>query len=431
MNTITLCKYLVGNKQAILQIGETRRVLWLGLLFVLSAGFAREYDGEDLLHEPWHLAIPLGASVVSSFLLYVLIWWVADSRKAKNPFWKGYAIFLALYWMTAPLAWLYAIPVERFLSAADSVRANLWLLGIVSVWRVALITRVVSVIYRCKPIAAFFVVMLFADALAQAALSFVPLPIISVMGGIRLTEAESIILGTTFFVRFFGIVSFPIWLIATIVVANCTSQANDWQTRPFSTGAHRVGRSLWALAFVAFAVWPFVLPLTQVEQVNRRLVDGQLKSSDIAGALAYMSEREIDDFPPHWDPPPRIGYGEAEPDIFDVLKIINRDNPVSWVRTKFVQKILLQSEAEFYAQRRVIDLAQMSEEDLATYVDLLGSVGTGPHIAASHESEIERIIRNADRPGEEHGTPITESRRELLQKILAMISTNKQSEDKP
>jgi len=55
----TLLRYLIGDRKAILAIAGSRHSLWIGFLFVLSAGLAREYDGEDLLHEPWHALIPL------------------------------------------------------------------------------------------------------------------------------------------------------------------------------------------------------------------------------------------------------------------------------------------------------------------------------------------------------------------------------------
>src|SRR5206468_2426101 len=99
--------------------------------FVLSAGLAREYDGEDLLAEPWHLAIPLGASLASSFLLFAVAYVVAVFRGAPcEPFYGRYLYFLGLFWMTAPLAWLYAIPYERFLSPVGAVQANLLTLGV-------------------------------------------------------------------------------------------------------------------------------------------------------------------------------------------------------------------------------------------------------------------------------------------------------------
>lgn len=416
MSIAKLLKFFVGNEKAILEIGDTKPALWLGLSFVLSAGFAREYDGEDLLHEPWHLLIPLGASLLSSFVLYGVVWCVAFCRKAKNPFWHGYIRFLTLFWMTAPLAWLYAVPVERFLSAADSVRANLWFLGVVSLWRVVLISRVVSLVYRCKAIAAFFVVMLFADAVAQTVLNFTSLPIVSIMGGIRLTEAESVLIGTAFFIRFVGILSFPVWLIAVVVIACRRSLPEDWQARPFGAAALQVDRWLWMLAAASIGIWPFVLPSTQPEQWNRRRVEELFEADDLAGAVAYMSERQPEDFPPHWDPPPRIGFGESKPDVFDLLEVVSGNESPSWVRSVVIQKILLQSQASSYGIDRLLDLAKMNEEDLASYVAILREIHNGPEIAASHEEEIESVFWRAD---ESHDpAPITESRRQLLIQIL-------------
>ena len=160
MNLRTLGLYLLGNRHAILEVASGRHGLWLGLWLVLSAGFAREYDGEDLLHEPWHLLIPLGASLGSSLLLFLLLQVVCLVRTRKwGNFLAGYKALLQLSWMTAPLAWLYAIPVERFLSPADAVLANLSLLGLVALWRVLLMARALSVLYEVRFISALAVVM--------------------------------------------------------------------------------------------------------------------------------------------------------------------------------------------------------------------------------------------------------------------------------
>ncbi len=67
MSIITILRFLVGDRDAILNIASSRGAIWIGLLLVLSAGFPREYDGEDLLHEPWHLLLPLGASLSQDF----------------------------------------------------------------------------------------------------------------------------------------------------------------------------------------------------------------------------------------------------------------------------------------------------------------------------------------------------------------------------
>src|SRR5688500_10981748 len=161
---LTILKYLLGSRDAIERIAACRQAPWLGFLLVFSAALAREYDGQDLLHEPWPLLLPLAASLGTSFVLYVLLRVVGWVRSAGwNPFWSGYWSSLGLYWMTAPLAWLYAIPVERFLDAGDATRANLCLLGIVSLWRVLVITRVASVLWSVAFGAALQPVMLFAD----------------------------------------------------------------------------------------------------------------------------------------------------------------------------------------------------------------------------------------------------------------------------
>jgi len=220
MTAITLGKFLIGSRGAIEQIARTPYALLVGLLFVLSAGLAREYDGEDLLHEPWHLLLPLAASLATGTLLYLLVSFVGNCRGAGNqPFFERYRVFLSLYWMTAPLAWIYAIPIERFLSPADATRANLWMLGIVALWRVLLITRVVSVLYRTRYLAALCVVMLMADVVTFTLMNVIPRPVVGLMGGIRLTESESIVANTTFQVMLFTFLLFPVWLIGAIVVA--------------------------------------------------------------------------------------------------------------------------------------------------------------------------------------------------------------------
>src|SRR6266481_654320 len=147
MRIRTWLRYLIGDRQAILEIAQDRRALGLGLLFVLSAGLAREYDGEDLLQEPWHVVLPVAASLVTSFLLFCLTYAPAKEGEEPRPsFLRAYGMFLGVFWMTAPLAWLYGIPYERFLPALGATRANLITLGIVSVWRVVLMMRVVSVL---------------------------------------------------------------------------------------------------------------------------------------------------------------------------------------------------------------------------------------------------------------------------------------------
>src|SRR5262245_28689521 len=102
LRDLGLC--LIGDREAILAIATDRRALWVGLLFVLSAGFARDHDGEYLLREPWHVLIPLGASLAGSFVLFLIVGGKIFLRASRPSFWPSYRSFLTLFWMTSPLA---------------------------------------------------------------------------------------------------------------------------------------------------------------------------------------------------------------------------------------------------------------------------------------------------------------------------------------
>jgi hypothetical protein len=262
---LTLIRFLAGQRSAILDVAASPYSLVLGGVLVLSAGFAREYDGEDLLHEPWHLLIPHGASLLTSFLLYVLVRLTGIGKAPQLPaFFRGFPMFLRLYWMTAPLAWLYAIPFERWMSPGEATLWNLRLLGIVSVWRVALMIRVIGVVYGAGPLwRVIATVLLFGDAVMLIAIRFVPVPVLHMMGGVRMTESEQLVLGTTLLLQ---IVGFPaLFILLTMTLAPTSA---PWTPMIFSERS-RVHGTSWLLAALSILIWPFILPVTQPECQTR------------------------------------------------------------------------------------------------------------------------------------------------------------------
>lgn len=351
MRVSTLLRFLLGQRQAIDDIANCRTALWVGAIFVLSAGFAREYNQEDLLHAPWYLVIPLVASLATSLVLYSLFF-IAIRHEDAEPisFLPFYRRFLTLYWMTAPLAWLYAIPVESFLSAADSVRVNLSLLGLVSLWRVLLITRCASVLFGASYLAAFFIVMFFADTLALGILYFTPLPILNVMGGIPLTESEAVVVDAALIVGFFGGLSWLLWLIAAAIVL---TSKNDWIPLELKTGTTaRVSKPLWTLAILSLLVWIVVLPQTQPKQQLRRLVETDLLNGHVEQGIKLMSSHDRGDFPPHWDPPPWPGYGQQKPSLDEVVNILRDLSQNSWIIEIHREKITRQLNRTYDERRK-------------------------------------------------------------------------------
>lgn len=407
MTLLTLIMYLLGSREAILRVARSRQSLWLGLLFVLAAGFAREYDGEDLLAEPWHLLIPLAASVVSSAVLYGLVRLVAAAHRAKEPLLvPGYLDFLGLYWMTAPLALLYAIPFERFLTAADSVKANLWLLALVAAWRVLLMSRVVSVIYQAPLWATFATVMLFADTVAIVILFATPVPIVSIMGGIRLSESENVLQAVLMLLRFVTVVSWPIWAIATGVAL--FRRSSEWHYVPITGEGPPVALHLWAFGAVALVAWAFVLPFTQPEQQLRQRVERDLRAGRIEKALATMSAHERSDFPPHWDPPPRVAYGETNPNIVDVYETLDRMAVKPWVRQIYGLSLLNELGASDYSAM----WSQLSIEEVERRVAILERLPNRQEGIAEYEWHLRNSLYRNELPDE------------LRARIVALLKEN-------
>jgi hypothetical protein len=304
--------------------------------------------------------------------------------------------------MTAPLAWLYAIPYERFQSPADAVQANLLTLGLVALWRVVLMIRVVSVLGGYGPLAAGFLVMAFADAVALVAIFLLPMPVIDVMGGLRHTDSESVILGVSILVKLSGILSAPVWAIGALTV--WIRWDPDWRV-PTDQPRRQTARGMWALAVASVVIWFLVLPWTQREQRLRTKAELGLKAGRIAEALEFMSAHEQSDFPPQWDVPPRVGYGEKRPHILDVMEEILARPPAPWVRTVYLEKF-----RQFMGEPNSYYDAPKRGDEAARIARILLQLPEGPDLAAEYKGVVTVML--------EHNPGLPAEDRKNLQAIV-------------
>ena len=112
-----------------------RTALGPALIATWLAGMGRYWD-----HPSAPLVQMFGVgSVVYVFLLGALVWLVIAPLRPRR--W-GYLQTVTFISLTAPPALLYAIPVERWMTLDDAIRANVWFLAIVACWRVALLMRI-------------------------------------------------------------------------------------------------------------------------------------------------------------------------------------------------------------------------------------------------------------------------------------------------
>ena len=109
---------------------------WFSFVLVVTwiTGVGRYWDHPSA--ESWQYA-GLG-SIAYIFCLSLLLFLVVWPLRPANWSYRGVLVFVGL---TSLPAVLYAIPVERFVDLKTAQSINAWFLGVVAVWRVALLLR--------------------------------------------------------------------------------------------------------------------------------------------------------------------------------------------------------------------------------------------------------------------------------------------------
>lgn len=335
----SLVAFLFGSRQAIRAALDCRWLFGVAVLLTISAGFAREYDGEYLAAKPWYLAVPLLVSLSMGSALYLVLisclWRSLPKGVSPGRAWLG---FLTCYLLLAPTAWLYAIPYERWYDELTATRCNLNTLSLVSVWRVLVIARVAGVLFNRSMIAALCPVLLFASSATVIGLmSQIRLP--EIMGGVRLSDVEVLIRAYTGNWSGVAFYSFPIWVIGSVIAA-LYGEAVERKDRS-AARRFRPSRGLWCVVVASILVWAPLLGEPQREQRNRYEVERLFEQSEIDAALRRLSDSPESDFPPLWRPPP-LGYGNRDKvSLVEVLGHFTANMPSTRIRRMYLDKLAL------------------------------------------------------------------------------------------
>ncbi len=119
--------------------------LAFGLACTWLAGIGRYWDNP---RAEWWQLLGLG-SLAYVFALALLLWLLLYPFRPLNWRYRNLLVFISL---TAPPAWLYAIPVERFLPLQAAASANAWFLALVAAWRVGLLVRFLHRVAGLRPL---------------------------------------------------------------------------------------------------------------------------------------------------------------------------------------------------------------------------------------------------------------------------------------
>jgi len=140
------------------------------------------------------------------------------------------------------------------------------------------------------------------------------------------------------FVGCFGWLSWPVWLVSVGIIAG--SSDRSWKPAlPAEAPSTSISLPLCGLVAASLVVWALILPMTQPEQQLRRQTERLFAAGRSSEAMTLMSQHEPEDYPPHWTPPPHLGYHDPEPPLLEVLELTLTQPVAPWVSERFIEKL--------------------------------------------------------------------------------------------
>jgi hypothetical protein len=400
--------FLLGVRSSIERVLRCPQSFWLALALVGTAAMAREYDAVSWLHQPRDLLAPFAASLAFGSIIYLFVIGGVTAVGRKTPSaWRDYRLFMTGYWMTAPLAWLYAIPIETMTDEITAVKFNLSLLSIVSIWRVLLFSRVVAIQFAVPFLAILSWVLIPCMMIAFVALFAANLSMVSIMGGLRLTQAQQILVdyqGVVLGGCFYGVIPMIVVGLSAIGMVRGKHRVED---EPGSCDLP-IRRSVWLIPVIAIVVLGGGAMAFQPRLHRATEIDVLLHRDEIIAAIEQMQKHGEAAFPIVWDPPPKFPERDNHtPLITSILTAIEQTKCEPWI----AERLLVQADEIVLRQvgwYQGTDRLEYLEKNLAHYdldkvnealaaIQKLQSAGIGNPDAIAHRQKLlEALMRVRD-----------------------------------
>ena len=382
MTSASLARFQFGDSSSIRAAAQNRNSLWIGLLLVLLTAVARNYDQMHFSESPMWLLGPLVFSFFSGSFLFIVLYDVFLRRSFEPPYLNPHSIpgnisaetpsnekpgisrfaqwrtFMGLFWLTAPIAWLYAFPAERPFPSYQAAIVNLTLLAIVSLWRVLLMARIISVLQQIPFLRALGWVLVPAtlEVMLVIFLGGVFSPtfgkeIMAGMGGMRNAPEESLMVAAL------GNVLVGALILFALVVGTLLGKRYSGFTRPFPSQS-RGPVPILALALLTLA-WITIAVPTQREQFRFIAHARLVKAGQYRESLDYLAAHSHDDFPPSR----RLEPNPYEYRVWDQLPAVIselKSTDPAWVRKLYLD-YLLATFSHYHLRGTVSDWAKMFE----------------------------------------------------------------------
>jgi hypothetical protein len=429
MTLRVLIKYLLGSEEAIRAVAAGRNGWPLGPLLVLLTAFPRNYDQTWLGETPilWIFGPLIFSTVSGLFLFYTLhglfLRWRRDPDLPKSTLAHQSASFMGLFWLTAPIAWLYALPVERFLDPLSATRANLALLGVVALWRVLLMARVIQVIQGASFIAGLVWVLVPAcvEVMVISLMGFLQ-HIGSMMGGLRNSPEEDLLIQAFKGVFNAALVGLPTFLLIGVFLI----QRSPRSLRPFpKTSPVRVP---WGFLGLAAAVWLGLSIPAQIQVRRNAHVEGLMATNSPRAVLDYLAAHTPGDFAPSRPLPPKAFERTVYSQLPPLFAALRTDDP-PWVQAHLMKRF-----REMLSHPGEPDLKRPDPKGWDSLLEGLAKIPEGRAWIAGHQALLAGWAKSISEtlPPEETSTPTrpklgrtsvdeSEASRRMLLKRLATL----------
>ena len=331
---------LWGDADAIRQIADNPWSLAIGAILVLSAALARSYRRHDFILKPVVLLIPFAASAAAAYGFCVLL----VLTTGRRDFLGSFPVWIAVFWATAPLAWMYGLPVERWTTPLGAIQARLLLLALVSIARVAITICALDVLTHCGLAASFFEVLLFGDLFLLGALWFArprghenPPQLFTGMGSMspRAPRDVQLLRSIAWKITAVAAATFPIWLIGVLIT---TGASANWSV-PRMQAAQTPTSATWAVALGAVLAWNLLSLAPQRRLRRAGMIEVIVDAGDYALAADLLCTSRAGDFPPDWMFPPAGRFsGEGTRQFLGMLAAVSARPSPPWVRLAYDQQ---------------------------------------------------------------------------------------------
>lgn len=323
----TWIRFLFGHAESIRTLARSAGAWQVSLALVLLTSIARNYDqtwiGEKPLH--WIAGNILFSTVSGTALVFWTRMFMANRIDDPNvSFGDSWRQFMGLFWGTAPVAWLYAIPVERWAGSMEAAHFNLTLLAVVSLWRVLLMARVIGVLHS----AAFWRALCWVLSMACVEVVAVILgsgtlsrQIMAGMGGLRNSPEEAVLvhaLNNAAAVAFYGFIPMLILGLVARMLGKPRFTAN---LVPVS------GRLPWISVAVAAVLWIGVaIPAQRQTRLNAD-IDALAAKGEWRPVIDHLIAHEPHEYAASRQLPPKVFEREVYEGLPGLLGAVRTNDP--------------------------------------------------------------------------------------------------------